>query len=177
MNRALLDAESARDAILQITGQLDLTMGGPSVKQFTLSPGVHVTPVVDYATFDVDSAESRRRSVYRFLFRTLPDPFMDSLDCPDAAQLAPVRGASVTALQALSMWNNHFVVRQSERFAERVTGMSRSLRGQIEAAYQLAFGRSPSKEEAKDLLAYAKKHGLANFCRLVLNSNEFMFVN
>src|SRR5262249_54448529 len=133
MNRTRLDAESLHDALLQIAGQLDLQMGGPSVKQFSLSPGVHVTPVVDYTAFNVDSRESRRRSVYRFLFRTLPDPFMDSLDCPDASQLSPVRGASVTALQALSMLNNHFVLRQSERFAERVSGASPSLEGQIEA--------------------------------------------
>jgi len=176
-NPARLDAESLHDAILQITAQLDQKMGGPSVQQFTLSPGVHVTPVVDYAAFDVDSEASRRRSVYRFLFRTLPDPFMDSLDCPDASQLTPVRGASVTALQALSMWNNHFVLRQSERFAERVARLNRNLPGQIEAVCQLALGRPPSPEEAKDLLAYAKKHGLINLCRLVFNSNEFMFVN
>jgi hypothetical protein len=177
MNRTRLDAESVRDAILQITGQLDLTMGGPSVKQFTLSPGIHVTPVVDYAKFDLDSPDNRRRSVYRFLFRTLPDPFMDSLDCPEASQLAPVRGASVTALQALSMLNNHFVTRQSERFAERLASLKPTLSGQIEAACELAFGRSPSRAEAKDLLAYAQKHGLPNLCRLVFNSNEFMFVN
>jgi hypothetical protein len=177
MNRSRLDAESVRDAILQITGDLDLTMGGPSVKQFTLGPGIHVTPVVDYAKFDIDSPDNRRRSIYRFLFRTLPDPFMDSLDCPEASQLAPVRGASVTALQALSMLNNHFVTRQSERFAERVTGMKPTLPGQIEAAYELALGRSPSRAEARDLLGYAKKYGLANLCRLIFNSNEFMFVN
>ncbi len=177
MNRARLDAESVRDSILQITGDLDLNMGGPSVKQFTLSPGIHVTPVVDYAKFDLDSPDNRRRSIYRFLFRTLPDPFMDSLDCPEASQLAPVRGASVTALQALSMLNNHFVTRQSERFAERLTGMKPTLAGQIEAAYELALGRWPTRTEARDLLAYAKKHGLPNLCRLIFNSNEFMFVN
>jgi hypothetical protein len=177
MNPTRLDAESVRDAILQITGQLDLTMGGPSVKQFSLSPGIHVTPVVDYATFDIDSPENRRRSIYRFLFRTLPDPFMDSLDCPEASQLTPVRGASVTALQALSMLNNHFVTRESERFAERLVRLSPTPAAQIESAYQLSFGRSPSRAELKDLLVYAKKHGLPNLCRLVFNSNEFMFVN
>jgi hypothetical protein len=177
MNSTRLDGESVHDAILQITGQLDLTMGGPSVKQFSLSPGIHVTPVVDYAKFDVDSPEGRRRSVYRFLFRTLPDPFMDSLDCPEASQLTPARGASVTALQALSMLNNHFVTRQSERLAERVSRMKPTLAGQMEAAFELALGRTPSRAEAKDLLAYAKKYGLPNLCRLIFNSNEFMFVN
>ena len=75
MNRTRLDAESVRDAILSVTGKLDDTMGGPSVRQFSLSPGIHVTPVVDYQKFDLDSSAAHRRSVYRFIFRTLPDPF------------------------------------------------------------------------------------------------------
>src|SRR6185503_13892699 len=86
MSRSRLDAECIRDALLQITDQLDLRMGGPSDRQFALSPGYHVTPTIDYMSFDVDSAAGRRRSIYRFLFRTLPDPFMDSLDCPEGSQ-------------------------------------------------------------------------------------------
>jgi mono/diheme cytochrome c family protein len=176
MNRTRLDAESIRDAVLLITGRLDRTMGGPSVKQFIESPGIHVTPKVDYDTFDVDSPAGLRRSVYRFLFRTLPDPFMDSMDCADASQLTPTRNSSVTALQALSMLNNHFMVRQSQHFAERVAQITGDPRGQIEAVYQLALGRSPTEKEASALTAYAARHGLANACRLILNSNEFMFV-
>ena len=100
MNRTRLDAECVRDAVLQITGLLDPTPGGPSAKQFVEQPGVHVTKVADYDGFDVDRPEARRPSIYRFLFRTVPDPFMDAMDCPDASQLAPVRNTSVTALQA-----------------------------------------------------------------------------
>jgi hypothetical protein len=177
MNRTRLDAESLRDAVLSITGRLDLTMGGPSVKQFIESPGIHVTPMVDYLSFDVDSPAGCRRSVYRFLFRTLPDPFMDSMDCADASQLTPARNTSVTALQALSMLNNQFMVRQSEHFAERVAGMSGDIKGQIEAAFMLALGRLPTPKEFEGLATYAARHGLANACRLILNSNEFMFVN
>jgi len=177
MNRSRLDAESVRDAVLQITGLLDLTMGGPSVQQFLLSPGIHVTPVVDYAKFDVDSRESYRRSIYRFIFRTLPDPFMDSLDCADSSQLTAARNASVTALQALSMLNNRFIVRQCEHFADRVNHLGKDLKSQISSAYELALGRRPTKAEANDLADYAAKYGMANLCRLILNSNEFMFVN
>ena len=54
-NRRRLDAESIHDAILELAGRLDTTMGGPSVQQFTLSPGVHVTPVVDYTDYDWNS--------------------------------------------------------------------------------------------------------------------------
>lgn len=120
MNCNRLDAESVHDAVLQITGQLDLTMGGPSVRQFSLSPGIHVTPLIDYGKFDLDSAGGRRRSVYRLIFRTLQDPFMDAMDCADASQLTATRNVSVTALQALAMLNNRFIVRQSEHFAERL---------------------------------------------------------
>ncbi|HEV3003225.1 MAG TPA: DUF1553 domain-containing protein, partial [Pirellulales bacterium] len=111
MNRARLDAESLRDAVLAITGRLDRTMGGPSVKLFIQTPGIHVTPNVDYVNFNADDPANARRSVYRFIFRTLPDPFMDALDCPDGSQLTPVRSASVTAAQALSMLNDKFMVR------------------------------------------------------------------
>ena len=46
--------------------------------------------MLDYAGFDVDSPGDRRLSIYRFVFRTLPDPFMDAMDCPDASQLTPI---------------------------------------------------------------------------------------
>src|SRR5688500_11385474 len=54
MNRQRLDAEQVRDAVLQMTGLLDLKMGGPSVKQFIQTPPIHVTPGVDYQGFDPD---------------------------------------------------------------------------------------------------------------------------
>ena len=152
MNRARLDAESVRDAVLQITGKLDLTMGGPSVEQFVETPG-HPRHArwSTTSSFDVDSPASYRRSVYRFLFRTLPDPFMDSLDCPDASQLSPARNASVTALQALAMLNDRFIVRQSEHFAERVGKLATDPAGQIEAAYRLALGRPPDRDEVRSV--------------------------
>jgi len=177
MNRTRLDAESIRDAVLRISGKLDLTQGGPSVKQFVQSPGIHVTPVVDYLSFDVDRPENYRRSVYRFIFRTLPDPFMETLDCADASQLTPVRSTSVTSLQALTMLNNRFVVRQSEHIATRLERLSPDLAGRVGAAYELILGRPASLREVDLVSAYATKHGLPNAVRMLLNSNEFMFVN
>src|SRR5207302_2032467 len=112
MNVSRLDAESVRDAVLAVSGQLDRTMGGPSVKHFIQAPGIHRTPKVDYLAFDPDSAGAHRRSVYRFIFRTVPDPFMDALDCPDASQFTAVRPISVTALQALASMNGSGTVRK-----------------------------------------------------------------
>lgn len=177
MNRTRLDAESIRDTVVSMTGMLDRTMGGPSVKQFIQTPGIHVTPNVDYANFDPDRPENFRRSVYRFIFRTLPDPLMDSLDCADSSQLTPVRNASLTALQALSMLNNKFTVRQSEHLATRVASVSGDLSQQIEVAFRFALLRKPTDRERAALTEYARQHGLANACRVLLNSNEFLFVD
>jgi hypothetical protein len=176
MNRARLDAESVRDTVLQIAGKLNVTMGGPSVKQFIQTPGIHVTPNVDYLNFDVDRPESNRRSVYRFLFRTLPDPFMESLDCPDFSQAAPVRNSAVTAMQALSMLHNRFMVRMSEHLAQRAADAGTEPAEQVRVAYRLILQRDPNEREGKLLCDFVARHGLANACRMLLNSNEFIFL-
>jgi hypothetical protein len=177
MNRTRLDAESIRDAVLQISGKLDLTMGGPSVKQFVQSPGIHVTPNVDYLGFNVDDPANYRRSIYRFLFRTLPDPFMESLDCPDGSQLAPGRSASVTALQALAMLDDRFIIRQSEHTAARLTQAAATPPEQIGELFRLVLLRDPAPAETAAWQAYAEQHGLANACRLMFNTNEFIFIH
>jgi hypothetical protein len=73
--------------------------------------------------------------------------------------------------------NNPFVLRQCEHLAERVAKTAPTKAGQIGLLYQLALHRQPSAEETRAVGAYAEKHGLANACRLVINSNEFMFVD
>ena len=113
----------------------------------------------------------------RFLFRTLPDPFMDALDCPAGDQLTAVRNASVTVQQALAMWNDAFVVHYSACFATRLESLAKTRDEQIVRAYELALGRALTESELSELADYAGKHGLANLCRLIINSNEFMFVN
>jgi hypothetical protein len=177
MNRTRLDADQVRDAILQISGALDLRMGGPSDMQFDLQPGHHVTPKVDYTKFDLSRAQASRRSIYRFLFRTLPDPFMDALDCPAGDQLTPVRNASVTVQQALAMWNDAFVIHHSERFAQRLELSGKTTSERVRLACEFTLNRAPTEAELKEFQTYVGQHGLANFCRLLFNSNEFMFVN
>jgi hypothetical protein len=176
-NRRRLDAESIHDAILKLAGQLDVTMGGPSVQQFTLSPGVHVTPVVDYTRYDWNRPGSSRRAVYRFVFRTLPDPFYDALDSADPSALTAVRNESTTPLQALELLNNPFVLRQCEPLEARLRQAAGNLEDQIRLAFLAAYGRPPGSEELSLLSRYAARHGLLNLCRVIINSNEFLFVN
>src|SRR5262249_30358889 len=175
MNRRRLDAESVRDAVLSVTGKLDLTMGGPSAEQFWFKDD-H-SPVYDYSRFDIDSPASYRRSVYRFIVRSVPDPFMDRLDCPDASLITAKRNTTITAIQALALLNNPFIVRQAEYLAARVKGMSTQPDQQIRSIYRLTLGRDPAAAEAQRLMDFAAKHGLENASRAVLNSNEFLFVD
>lgn len=176
-NRQRLEAEAIRDSILHASGTLDERMGGPSDRHFILSPGIHVTPNVDYNKFDVDSPTARRRSVYRFVFRTLPDPLLEALDCPDASLFTPVRNNSVTALQALALLNDRFTVRYAEHLASRLLREANTLDEQIALAYRLTLSRPATDAERQRLRTFAAEHGLANACRVLFNCNEFLFVD
>jgi hypothetical protein len=175
-NRRRLDAESVRDALLVFSGQLDLTMGGPSDQNFIQSPGVHVTPVVDYEAFDVSGQRGARRSVYRFLFRTIPDPFMEALDCPDASQLTGQRSESITPLQALATLHDQFVIHHCQLMADRLQGENADQVASACRALTLILGRPPDPHELTRVQQYVESHGLANACRFLMNTNEFMFV-
>jgi Protein of unknown function (DUF1553) len=173
-NRQRLDAESIHDAVLASSGKLDLAMGGPSVQQFFFKDD-H-SPVYDYTKNDVDAPGNCRRSVYRFIVRSVPDPFMETLDCPDPSMITGRRNVTVTALQALSMMNNPFVLRQSEHLANRVSRIQ-TIEGRVDAMYRFALGRNPTTAESKLLSDYVARHGLANGARVLFNSAEFMFVD
>ncbi len=175
MNRARLDAEAIRDTLLFVSGKLDFTMGGPSVQQFYFKDD-H-SPVYDYTRFDVDDPRSLRRSVYRFLVRSVPDPLMDCLDCADPSILTPRRNATLTSVQALALLNNPLAVRQAEHFAARLESMHADRASQIQVACRLAFGRRPTSVEAETLARHAAAHGLASVCRVLINSNAFLFID
>ena len=153
-------------------GKLDLTMGGPAVEQFFFKDD-H-SPVYDYSRFDPDSPGNYRRSVYRFLVRSVPDPFMERFDCPDISLITAKRNTTITAIQALALMNNPFVLRQAEHLAERAKAA-----GGDEIPQHLSLdpaARSRPKEEQL-LQAYEQREGLPNLCRLILNTNEFLFVD
>jgi hypothetical protein len=102
---------------------------------------------------------------------------MDTLDCPDPSVLAAKRNTTITALQALTMLNHPFVVRQAEHLAARVAKEAPEMPGQIRRLYALTLGRPPTDDEVRLLAEHAGRHGLANACRVLLNSNEFVFVD
>ena len=177
MNRNKMDAESFRDAVLQVSGRIDLTMGGPGIQQFTQTKGPQATPKLDYDAFDWNDPKAARRSIYRVVWRGIADPFMESLDFPDLGLLSPKRGSSGSALQALTLFNNDFVLHHSDVLAKKIEANHQVIDEQVAMACRWIYLREPHSTEHQMLVAYAKKHGLAATCRVLLNSNEFVFVD
>lgn len=169
MNRLRLDADSYRDFVLAAADRLDPALGGPSVRQFVTGPPVQLTPTLDYAAYDWSALPKHRRSIYRFVWRGVPDPFMDALDFPDLGMLAPARGFSASALQSLALYNNRFVLHFSGELGKQLTTP--------EEAVRRVLLREPTAEEKTNFIAFAQKNGLAALCRVLLNSNEFLFVD
>jgi hypothetical protein len=175
MNRRRLTAEELRDAVLAVSGRLNPEMGGPGFYLFELEKTDH-SPHYEYHKFNPDDPRSHRRSIYRFIVRSQPDPFMTTLDCADSSQSTPRRHETTTALQALSLLNNRFNLVMADHFAKRVEQTTEDPRERLSLAFHLTTGRHPEPDEHQQLLTFAKQHGLPATCRLLLNLNEFVFV-
>ncbi|MBE7495126.1 MAG: DUF1553 domain-containing protein [Verrucomicrobiaceae bacterium] len=160
-NPRRLDAETLRDTVLAVSGKLNLARGGPGYRDFNYTEAY--APIYDYIT--PDKPELWRRSIYRFIVRTTPHQFMTTLDCPDPANFTPARAQTTTALQALTLSNNEFMLQQARHLAERAKTPER--------AFQLCFQRDATPAE----LAAAKQIDLFSLCRMLLNANEFVYVD
>ena len=168
-----LEAEALRDAMLAASGQLNLQLGGPSFRPFTV-----VSFNSDfYEPKDSVGPEFNRRTVYRMNVNSGQDPLLDAFDCPEPSVKTPRRGVTTTPLQALALMNNSFVQRQASELADRAFNEARhKLPAAIQAAYRLALGRIPTREESARAVAAAKERGLASVCWVLLNSTEFAYV-
>ena len=103
---------------------------------------------------------------------------MATLDCPNAANLTPVRDRTTTPLQALALRNNDFMRDQARRFAERLKQEEPDgLQDQIELAFQLCFNRNPAVDETEAARMLIAETGLDVFCLVLFNANEFIFVD
>jgi hypothetical protein len=178
MNRRRLEAEALRDGALAVSGRLNDSMYGPAFWCFVLEKPEH-SPHYQYHKHDPDDPATHRRSIYRFIVRSQPDPFMDTLDCADSSQLVDKRNETLTALQALALLNNPFMILMAEHFAARLERETEGLDldARIDRAFRVALGRGAEADERQALAAHARRHGLASACRAILNLNEFVFVD
>ncbi|MFP6873895.1 MAG: DUF1553 domain-containing protein [Verrucomicrobiales bacterium] len=169
-----LEAEVIRDAVLATSGKLTFKAGGPGFRDFKYTEAY--APIYKYIT--PDTQELWRRSIYRFVVRTTPHEFLTIFDCPDPANLTPKRLTTTTPLQALTLSNNPFILKQSEYFTERLrTEVGLTAENQIDYAFRLAFGRYPSQKEKKAALKVIGEKGLFAICHALLNANEFAYVD
>jgi hypothetical protein len=167
-----LEAEALRDAMLAVSGEINLTAGGPSFRPFDI-----VTFNTSfYLPVDKIGPEFNRRTVYRMNVNSGKEPLLDAFDCPDPSVKTPRRGATTTPLQALALMNNSFVQREAEHLALRVMREEGDPAGAIQSAYRLALGRSPSATELDRATAAARDRGLQSVCWALLNSTEFLYV-
>jgi hypothetical protein len=126
---------------------------------------------------DPEDPKSHRRSIYRFIVRSQPQPFMTTLDCADPSMQVGRRNESVSPLQALTLLNNALMVTMPRHFAAKLERAEAELPAQVRRAHYEALGRPPTPEEEGALTAYAREHRLANLCRVLFNLNEFAFVD
>ncbi len=80
-------------------------------------------------------------------------------------------------MQALALMNNPLMLAMSRHFGSRLEGVAGTLEGRVARGHRDALGRDPSPDELRALTAHAREHGLANTCRLLLNLNEFVYVD
>nr|GDY20632.1 cytochrome c [Verrucomicrobiota bacterium] len=172
-NPRRLDAESLHDAVLAVSGKLNLERGGPGFRDFKYTEAY--APIYDYIT--PDKPELWRRSIYRFIVRTTPHRFMTTLDCPDPANLTPARVNTTTALQALTLSNNEFMLQQARHLATRIENETGSREASIRRAFALAFQREPTAAELQAATPLVTGQGLFALCRMLINANEFVYLD
>jgi hypothetical protein len=194
-----LEAEAFRDSVLAVSGQLNRRMAGPSVYP-TLPRAVLAGQSRPGQGWGKSSEiEAARRSIYIFVKRVLAVPELELLDAPDTSSSCEQRVVSTTAPQALTFLNGDFTHRQAGHLAarlEREAGMDAA--AQVRRAFELALARLPRPQEVKASLGFlvaqekliaaqtsrmkmqpgdARRGALEAFCMVILNTNEFAYVN
>ncbi len=183
-----LQGEAIRDAMLQISGQLDRKVYGPSVS-------VHLTPFMQGRGRPGKSGPldgARRRSIYTETRRNFLPPMMLAFDTPVPFNTVGRRNVSNVPAQALILMNDPFVISQAEKWAETLLKDKNTTEQRIQLIYESAFGRPPTKfevEKSKAFLksqadAYRVDHSKINddkrvwtdFCHVMFNVKEFIFI-
>ena len=164
-----------RDAILDVSGTLDRTPGGAPFHDVKTYENNGTT---FYQPLDDPGPKANRRTVYRFSPRGERSAVLETFDCPDPSAQTPRRQTTTTPLQALALWNDAFVLRSADKFAERVTADCQhgDTGDKVWRAYRLALGRDPTPAEAKPAVELVDKHGLAALGRVLFNCSEFVVV-
>ncbi len=165
MNRQRLHVESWRDAMLSVTGELDTSIGGPSL--------------------DLKDAKNLRRTIYGTIHRRDMSTMLLMHDFPDPTSHNPQRQSTTTALQGLYVLNGPLLLSRSEKLAERLaTEYPENDTKRIQRAYELLFARKPTSKELQIGLGFLNQSDeekqtetWTQYAHVLLASNEFLFVD
>jgi len=188
--RRRLDAEALRDSLLFASGRLDLgRIGGPSFAPDIPADALEGLSMKAAAWKPSPPAEQTRRSLYVFAKRGLLPPLLTTFDLPDTTLPSCRRDVTTVPTQALALLNNPFVHEQSAALARRV-GTNQTREGQVTAAWRFALGREPRPMERAAAVAHLEAQtnrfagrpepehdALASLCHVLLNTNEFLYVD
>ncbi|WZO99277.1 PSD1 and planctomycete cytochrome C domain-containing protein [Isosphaeraceae bacterium EP7] len=190
-SRRRRDAESLRDAILAVGGKLDFRVGGPSFRPEFSPEALEGLSQKTGDTKPSPASEQGRRSIYMYSRRSLLSPMMTTFDFCDTTLPCGQRDVSVVAPQALALLNGAFAHDQSRAVADRAIvlgGTDRAAR--VEAAWRLVLSRTPSDAERAAAVDHLDRQrgrlggdsraddlALASLCHVLINSNEFIFVD
>ena len=196
-----LEGEAIRDIILSASGQLNLEAGGPP-----FFPSIPKALRESYRAgkweLTKEEPSNWRRSVYSYWKRGLKYPMFEVHDQPDPNVTCERRNTTTVPTQALTLSNNEFVLIQAKYFAERVVrDAGDGTEKQIETLYRLALSRRPDQQELKSAVAFVQKQrdyhsklepasgneasstsgvalaALTDLAHVMLNSNEFVYIN
>ena len=188
-DRRRLDAESIRDTLLQLGGNLDLAR-----------PGAHPFPPKDKWRFSAHHQfhavyPSNHRSVYLMVQRLHPHPFLALFNGPDTSASTPQRDTATVPLQALFLSNSEFLAEQAAGFADRLLNTAATDGERLLQAHLQLYARPPSPEDQARAADFLEKYQSAlqaegvndpvqrnreswqALARVWLASNEFLFVN
>ena len=162
-------------------------MGGPSI--YTPVPQeVLATASRPHAAWgNSPEDQQNRRSVYVYIKRSLHEPMLKTFDMADTDSACAVRFATTVPTQALTMLNSEFLNDQAESFAKRLEGDAPDMEKRIALALRLATSREPDSKEVQQgvqmihelvkELQMSQHQALQRFCLLVLNMNEFVYLD
>jgi hypothetical protein len=188
MNLRRLEAEIMRDSVLAVSGSLDRTAGGPPVEITNPADGLSEAKPAP------TPKSPNRRSVYLFARRVYPLKFLEIFDAPIMPVNCTQRTNSATVLQSLAVLNSEFLFAQSDMLAARISELAGPESDQrVKLGFQIVFARQPTASELTTSVAFLKEqeHGyvsagkavdvalaraLADFCHMLLSSNEFLYV-
>ena len=194
-----LEAEVIRDSLLAMGKRLNLKMAGPSVYASLPSAVLEGQSRPGEGWGNSDENEAARRSIYIFAKRSLAVPELEVLDAPDTTSSCEQRMVSTTGPQALTFLNGDLTNEQARHLASRLQSEAGAQIGsQVERAFRLVLSRPATTKERKAVLAFLKaqerkikadpgadeladdeaaRRALEAFCLVLLNSNEFFYLN